>query len=107
MIVNILKLTGLHEYVCEFIFVYVCMYARACVRAYVCVLCVCVYMYVRICKLYRCVNACIYYIFILFILLFKKIVLLIYLFSYTFIAYVITVYCYLTVYACVNVKMAH
>ena len=74
MNVNILKLTGLHEYVCEFIFAYVCMYcmyARACVRAYVCVLCVCMYMYVRICKLYRCVNACIYYIFILFILLLK------------------------------------
>ena len=81
------------------------MYARACVRT--CVLCVYMYMYVRICKLYRCVNACIYYIFILFILLLIFFFKLIYLFSYTFIAYVITVYCYLTVYACVNVKMAH
>ena len=42
---NILKLTCLHEYVCEFMFVYVymyCMYARACVPACVCV-CVRVY----------------------------------------------------------------
>ena len=52
-------------------------------------------------------NACIYYIFILFILLLLLFFKLIDLFSYTFIAYVITVYCYLTVYACVNVKMAH
>ena len=47
MNVNILKLTGLHEYVCGFMFVYVCMYcmyARACVRT-----CVCLYVYVYVC----------------------------------------------------------
>ena len=69
MNVNILKLTGLHEYVCEFIFVYVVpmhvLYVCTCVHAYVCVLCVCMYMYVRICKLYRCVNAYFIYIIIL------------------------------------------
>ena len=70
-----LKLTGMHEYVCEFIFVYVCMYcmyARACMRTCVCCACACICMYVFV-KLYRCVNACIYYIFILFILLLKLI----------------------------------
>ena len=45
------------------------------------------------------------YIYFIYIIILKNV--LIYLFSYTFIAYVITVYCYLTVYACVNVKMAH
>ena len=61
MNVNILKLTCPHEYVCDFMFVNVCMYcmyARACVRACVCVCaCICTYVF---CKLCRCVNACIY-----------------------------------------------
>ena len=34
---NILKLTGLHEYVCEFMFVYVCMYVCTGVRVFGCV----------------------------------------------------------------------
>ena len=62
----------MNMYVSSYLYTYacaVCMHVRACVR--VCVLCM--YMYVRICKLYRCVNACIYNIFILFILLLKLI----------------------------------
>ena len=63
----------MNMYVSSYLYTYACtvLYVGTCVRAYVCVLCVCMYMYVRICKLYRCVNACIYYIFILFILLLK------------------------------------
>ena len=62
----------MNMYVSSYLYTYactVCMHVRACVR--VCVVRVHVYIYVRICKLYRCVNACIYYIFILFILLLK------------------------------------
>ena len=61
----------MNMYVGSYLYTYACNVCMH-VRAYVCVLCVCMYMYVRICKLYRCVNACIYYIFILFILLFLK-----------------------------------
>ena len=46
---GVLKLTGMHEYVCVFIFVYVCMYcmyARACMRTCVCCACACICMYV-------------------------------------------------------------
>ena len=44
------EITGLHEYVCEFIFVYVCMYcmyARTCVRTCVCCACACMYVFVN------------------------------------------------------------
>ena len=56
MNVNILKLTGLHEYVCEFMFVYVlCMHVRACVRVCVCV-CVCVSIVYCYLSVYAYVN---------------------------------------------------